>query len=71
LIEAVRTMPNRTLLPAIVMTGDGAVAELASMARLQGNAEQLPRTRLLHKPVKTVDLLRVMDECVVGTQSFD
>jgi two-component system, sensor histidine kinase len=66
LIEAARALPERSHLPAIVMTGDGAVAELASMTRLQAGGVQSATTRLLHKPVKTAQLLQVMSESVNG-----
>ncbi|NJS35401.1 MAG: hybrid sensor histidine kinase/response regulator [Brachymonas sp.] len=64
LIEAVRQLPQFEKLPAIVLTGDGAVAELASMARLRAQAPSEVTTRLLHKPVKIAELLKVMRDCL-------
>ncbi len=69
LIEAARALPGRSQLPAIVMTGDGAVAELASMARLQSGGVQSAPTRLLHKPVKTAQLLQIMAQSVNAAAS--
>jgi two-component system, sensor histidine kinase len=69
LIAAMRALQGRQHLPAIVMTGDGAVAERANRANLTGNTEGAARTRLLHKPVKTAVLLQVMKECVETTAS--
>jgi two-component system, sensor histidine kinase len=63
LIEATRALPGRAWLPAIVMTGDGAVAELASFTRLQ-HGEGQPSARLLHKPVKTIELLQALEQAL-------
>jgi signal transduction histidine kinase/CheY-like chemotaxis protein len=72
LIEAARAMPDRAALPAIVMTGDGAAAETGPMRRLLDssgrlasdvNKHPIPMTRLLHKPVKTEQLLEVIAQC--------
>jgi signal transduction histidine kinase/CheY-like chemotaxis protein len=72
LIEAARALPRREHLPAIVMTGDGAVAETGSMRRLLSQpadersegSEQTQITRLLHKPVKTAYLLEVISQSI-------
>lgn len=68
LIEAARALPGLASLPAIVMTGDGAVAEIGSMRRLLSSAgDAVPSTqitRLLHKPVKTAYLLEVIAQSV-------
>jgi two-component system, sensor histidine kinase len=65
LIEAARALPQHAGLPAIVMTGDGAVAEMGSMrGLLQPASQQTQITRLLHKPVKTSYLLEVISESI-------
>jgi CheY-like chemotaxis protein/two-component sensor histidine kinase len=68
LIEAARALPGLKVLPAVVMTGDGAVAEVGSMRRLlssQYTADQHTQiTRLLHKPVKTAYLLEVIEQSI-------
>lgn len=76
LIEAARALPAHRYIPAIVMTGDGAVAEIGSMCRLLQSSEvcgsssteqQTQITRLLHKPVKTSHLLEVMAQSLERT----
>jgi signal transduction histidine kinase/CheY-like chemotaxis protein len=68
LIEAARALPSLASLPAIVMTGDGAVAEVGSMRRLLSSAGDTAQhtqiTRLLHKPVKTAYLLEVISQSI-------
>jgi two-component system, sensor histidine kinase len=64
LIEKARQLPKRSCLPAVVMTGDGAVAELASMKQLQLASGAQPATLLLHKPVKTVQLIETLTQCL-------
>lgn len=73
LIAAMRALQGRQSLPAIVMTGDGAIAERANMANLKAHTAGAAPTRLLHKPVKTAVLLQVMNECVdnVGNSAGD
>jgi signal transduction histidine kinase/CheY-like chemotaxis protein len=73
LIEAARALPELSDLPAIVMTGDGAVAEVGSMRRLLSSPEDTTQhtqiTRLLHKPVKTAYLLEVISQSIERTAS--
>ena len=74
LIEAARALPGRSSLPAIVITGDGAVAEVGRMRRLlslpmdtvghPSAVDQTQITRLLHKPVKTTYLLEVISQSI-------
>ncbi len=64
LIEKARQLPQRSRLPAVVMTGDGAVAELASMKQLQLANGAQSATLLLHKPVKTVQLIETLTQCL-------
>ncbi len=70
LIEAARGLPGYAQLPAIVMTGDGAVAEQASFTRLQAapGERHAAITRLLHKPVKTAHLLETIEDCLQATE---
>jgi CheY-like chemotaxis protein len=70
LIEAARALPGYTRLPAIVMTGDGAVAEQANMGKLNAapGEENAVITNLLHKPVKTSQLIEAIQRCL-QTQS--
>ncbi|MBS7807101.1 ATP-binding protein [Variovorax sp. PCZ-1] len=69
LIEAARALPGLENLPVIVMTGDGAVAEVGSMRRLLSSAadehQHTQITRLLHKPVKTAYLLEVISQSIL------
>lgn len=77
LIEAARALSGRLNLPAIVITGDGAVAEIGRMRRLLSSPmnsvgcpsalNQTQITRLLHKPVKTAYLLEVISQSIEQT----
>jgi two-component system, sensor histidine kinase len=66
LIEAARALPGYARLPAIVMTGDGAVAEQANFGKLNAAPDEKNAvvTDLLHKPVKTSQLLEAIKHCL-------
>jgi two-component system, sensor histidine kinase len=58
LVRAARALPQHGALPVIVLTGDAAVPGLQGLARVQ----------VLHKPIKSTELLAALDT-LLGPQS--
>jgi CheY-like chemotaxis protein len=52
LVRAARALPTHATLPALILTGDAAVREVQGLARV----------RVLHKPIKSMELLAALDE---------